>query len=130
MHKKKQYMIDEHDGWAMGYKFMASHASPYYCHLCTIQNNKVSTIDLLWNTNWKEVLKFKGRNLDPLPAPPPPHRRDRHMKNCCITDVTDAQTWQTHEKLLDHRRDGHHRPWQTSTMGITYRDGFFKLIFN
>ena len=30
----------------------------------------------LWNTNWEEVLKFKGRNLDPLPALP--------------TDVTDT----------------------------------------
>ena len=82
--------------------------------------------------------------MDPRPGPPPTdvtytwenawsrtwqtHRRDRHMRKCWITDVTDkyygqvlwtSQTWQT--STMD-KYYGHHRPWQTSTMGITDRD--------
>ncbi len=43
----------------------------------------VDLCSILWNTNWKEVLKFKGRNLHPLPVPP----TDRDRRN--YGNVTD-----------------------------------------
>ena len=106
----------------------------YYCCLYQVRLNVNFSSSvwlylfkyLLWNTNWKEVLKFMGRNLDPRPAPPPidvtdtcktawsqtwqTHRRDGPMTKCLITKVTNTY-------------DGHHIPWRTSTMAITDRDG-------
>ena len=93
---------------------------------------------LLWNTNWKEVLKFKGRNLDPRPGPPPTDVTDIYSMTPCtqwprdpmylmtsftcwtvwwgITDVTDKY-------MRHHRRDGQvHEAsptWRTGIWGIT-----------